>query len=163
MSQSPSTPISPDTLHFLPLSTSTSPSTPTYATLSFHKSDTIRLLNFPATLTTALEPILHVSWPPGIQSQSQNTAGQSAEFKFRGKPFGNSNTQQNVGALRLMRSILSALHDRGWELVTSVMCSTRVTAKDTLIFRQRPARGSPGHSGAPPVECSCWPPWPGTS
>ncbi|KAL2188441.1 hypothetical protein L209DRAFT_800547, partial [Thermothelomyces heterothallicus CBS 203.75] len=80
MSQSsPSTPISPDTLPFLSLSTSTSPSTPTYATLSFHKSDTIRLLNFPATLTTALEPILHASWPPGIQSESQNAAEQSAE------------------------------------------------------------------------------------
>lgn len=155
MSQSPSTPtspISPDAFPFLSLTTSASPSTPTYATLSFHKSDTIRLLNFPATLTAALEPILLASWPPGIQAQSQNTTEQSAEFKFRGKPFGNSNSQEGVGGLRLMRNILSALHDSGWELVTSVMCSKRVTAKDTLIFRQRPGWGSASHSGAPPLE-----------
>ncbi|KAL2164225.1 hypothetical protein VTH06DRAFT_3441 [Thermothelomyces fergusii] len=156
MFQSPLPPIAPHDPPSLLLEPD-SPWTSTYATLSFHKSNTIRLLNFPAAFTADLVPILHDSWPLGIQSQYQHqspfAAEQSAEFKFRGKPFGGSSAQQYVGGMRLVRNILSALHDHGWELVTSVMCSRRVSAKDTLVFRQRrPVCGSAGLPGAPPLE-----------
>jgi len=129
-----------------------SPLSSTYATLSFHKTDTIRLLHFPPALATALEPVVLASWPLGLESKSQSTAEQSAEFKCKGKPFGYYNMQHKVGGLRLVRDVLTVLHDHGWDLVTSVMCSKRYTAKDTLIFRHRQGhQGQPGNrNGAGP-------------
>ncbi len=121
-------------------STPTSPTTPhsalpsTYATLSLHKTDTLRLLNFPATLPAALEPVLSI-WKEGLESQSR--LDQSYEFKFKGRPFGYYRSVHHVGGIRLMRDVLAFLHAHGWILVTSMLCSRRYTAKDTLVFRKR--------------------------
>ncbi|KAK4156741.1 hypothetical protein C8A00DRAFT_30407 [Chaetomidium leptoderma] len=128
--------------------TSPSPSAPlrTYATVSLHKSDTIRLLNFPPDTTSALEPVILACWPPGLDSQSK--FHQSYEYKLKGTPFGYYRSQQHVGGIRLLRSVLVFLYERNWELVTSALCGRRYTAKDTLIFRQARAAESP----LPPVE-----------
>ncbi|KAL2140809.1 hypothetical protein VTI28DRAFT_3243 [Corynascus sepedonium] len=145
--------MSPSPFPLVPISTSISSVASTYATVSFHKSDTIRLLNFPLSIVTAVEPAILASWPPGVQSQSQDTVELSAEFKLKDKPFGYYHIQQNVGALRLVRDVLAVLHNHDWELVTSVLCSTRCTAKDTLIFRQRRGQISPARDrGTSPVE-----------
>lgn len=116
----------------------TPPSSPsTYATLSFHKSNTLRLLNFPQDLTSALEPLLIASWPPGLESHA--AFNQSYEYKFRDSPFGTYRRQRHVGGIRLLRDVLAFLYTHGWEIVTTVLCSHRYTAKDTLIFRRRVA------------------------
>ncbi|KAK4239634.1 hypothetical protein C8A03DRAFT_42785 [Achaetomium macrosporum] len=119
--------------------TTSSPSAPasapsTCATLSFHKSDTIRLLSFPPDITSGLESIILACWPPGLESHG--SFGQSYQYKVRGKPFGYYGTQHHVGGFRLLRDVLAFLYSRGWDLVTSLLCSRRYTAKDTLIFRQ---------------------------
>ncbi|KAK3295682.1 uncharacterized protein B0H64DRAFT_151743 [Chaetomium fimeti] len=156
MSSPLSSPSSPNpTTPFSPTSTSTTlPSS--YATLSLHKSDTLRFLNFPATLTTALEPAILAAWPPGIDSSSPAGGGgatspgpgPAVEYKCKGRPFGYYGTQQHVGGIRLVRDVLAVLYRHGWELVTSVLCSRRYTAKDTLFFRCRAQAGRPTGAGA---------------
>jgi hypothetical protein len=145
-----------------PSSTSTTPPCPapsTYATVSLHKSDVLRLLNFPPDLPTALAPIILAAWPPGLQSHNDNASDHSSEFKFKGRPFGSSRAQHYVGSVRMMRDVVAFLYARGWDLVTAAMCSRRYTAKDTLIFRQRAAAAAP----PPAVEwlalapmATCW-------
>lgn len=108
---------------------------PTYATLSFHKSNIIRLLHFPQELTSALEAVILASWPLGLESHGP--FDQSYEYKVKGSPFGHYRSQQYVGAVRLLRDVLACLHAHNWELVTSVLCSRRYTSKDTLIFHRR--------------------------
>lgn len=125
-SSSPVTPFS------LPNTTITT--TSSYATLSLHKSDTIRLLSFPDSILPAFESLVVASWPPGLESQSR--LDQSYDFKFKGSPFGYYRSQQHVGGIRLLRNVLAFLHERGWALVAPVLCSRRYTAKDTLIFKQ---------------------------
>jgi hypothetical protein len=129
-----------------PFSSSPSPPSPapsTYATVSLHKSDVLRLLKFPPDLTTALEPIIVAAWPPGLESHNDNPSDHSSEFKFKGSPFGSFRAQHYIGSIRLMRDVVAFLYARNWELVTALMCSRRYTAKDTLIFRQRAAAAAP--------------------
>ncbi|GAB1320265.1 hypothetical protein MFIFM68171_10475 [Madurella fahalii] len=112
-----------------------SPSPPTtYATVSFHKRDMIRLINFPEDISLSLQPVIVASWPPGLESSGPS--GEAYEFKVKGKPFGQVGGEQAVGGIRLLRNLFAFLHDHAWELVTPLMCSRRYTAKDTLIFRQ---------------------------
>ncbi|KAH6636281.1 hypothetical protein F5144DRAFT_173647 [Chaetomium tenue] len=144
MSSSHSSPTSP----FAPTSTSTLPSS-SYATVSLHKSDTIRFLNFPASLATVLEPVIVAAWPPGLDSSSPPAGGLSFEYKCKDRPFGYFGTQQHVGGIRLMRDVLAVLYRHGWELVTSVLCSKRYTSKDTLFFRSRSRAG--GVAGTVPA------------
>jgi hypothetical protein len=127
------------------MSSTTTAAPSSYATLSLHKSDTIRLLAFPDSLLPALEALLLASWPPGLESQSR--LGQSYDFKFKGSPFGYYRSQQHVGGIRLLRNVLAFLYEHDWVLVAPVLCSRRYTAKDTLIFRQA-GEGQP----LPPVE-----------
>ncbi|KAH6849981.1 hypothetical protein B0I37DRAFT_370381 [Chaetomium sp. MPI-CAGE-AT-0009] len=140
---SPSSPTTP----FSPTSASTLPSS--YATLSLHRSDTLRFLNFPASLTAALEPAILAAWPPGLESTpgGPNT-GPALEYKCKGRPFGYYGTQQHVGGIRLVRDVLAVLYRHGWELVTSVLCSRRYTAKDTLFFRNRAQAQAQAQAGA---------------
>ncbi|KAK0732851.1 hypothetical protein B0T21DRAFT_291396 [Apiosordaria backusii] len=105
-----------------------------YATLSFHKADSIRLLSFPDEIKSHVESLIVSTWPPGIQSTGP--CGEAYEFKLKGKPWGYFGSQDAVGGIRLLRDILALLYDCSWELVTSAICSRRYTAKDTLIFRQ---------------------------
>ncbi|KAL1839184.1 hypothetical protein VTJ49DRAFT_1803 [Mycothermus thermophilus] len=110
---------------------------PTYATLSFHKADTLRLLNFPSDLVSAFEPLIIATWPPGIERQY--SSGQAYEYKLKGRPFGTFRAQQLVGGIHLMRAAFALLRRHGWDLVFPVVCSTRYTAKDTLVFRRSPS------------------------
>lgn len=120
----------------------------TYATVSFHKTDIIRLINFPDDINLGLHPVVLAAWPPGLESAGASPSGGGAyEYKTKGKPFGWVSGQQAVGGVRLVRDLLAFLHSRAWELVAPVMCSRRYTAKDTLIFRRR-RRQSPAEEEA---------------
>jgi hypothetical protein len=113
--------------HFLP---------PTYATLSFHKADILRLLNFPSDIVSAVESLILASWPPGIEKQYPS--GQAFEFKLRGRPFGTFRAQQFIGGIHVVRVVFALLRRHGWDLTLSTVCSTRYTAKDTLVFHRSP-------------------------
>jgi hypothetical protein len=81
--------------------------------------------------------VILACWPPGIESYG--AFEQSYQYKLKGAPFGYWRSQQYVGGIRLVRDVLAFLYSHNWELASSMLCSRRYTAKDTLIFRKREA------------------------
>ncbi|KAH7349846.1 hypothetical protein B0T11DRAFT_290003 [Plectosphaerella cucumerina] len=110
---------------------------PSYASLSFHKDDLIRFLNFPSPLTRAAEPIIASAWSPGIQKDSP--APGSHTYKLRSKPWTSTADASSVASRRLVRDILAHLHAHGWFVVASLGHSIRIGSKDSLIFRHAPS------------------------
>ncbi|KAK3898025.1 hypothetical protein C8A05DRAFT_47543 [Staphylotrichum tortipilum] len=117
--------------------TTTTTTTSSYATLSFHKSNILRLLSFPDSIPAILEPFLQTRWPPGLEGPRVRFAS-ADEFRLKGSPFGYRHSGEYVGGIRLLRDVLAFLHARGWRLTASLLCSRRYTAKDTLVFRYHP-------------------------
>ncbi|KAK1756196.1 hypothetical protein QBC47DRAFT_182020 [Echria macrotheca] len=115
-----------------------------FATLSFHKRDTIRLLQFPDQLYTSLQPAILASWPPGIEASGPfaDSPG-SYHFKLKGRPFAWRTSQDSVGGARLVRDLLAFLHHFNWDLVMPLSCAQRLSSKDLLIFRPRPPSAAP--------------------
>jgi hypothetical protein len=90
----------------------------TFACLSLHMRDRIRLLRFPAEDVTQLVDIIRRSWPRGIQAKRVYDAAN--EVKLYGKPWGLSSCGNGVvDARRLICRILSGLLDMGWKLEAS--------------------------------------------
>ncbi|KAK3313526.1 hypothetical protein B0H66DRAFT_354942 [Apodospora peruviana] len=122
--------------------------TPSYpfASLSLHKSDSIRFLQFPEEIYTEAQSVILKVWPPGIQTSGPY--GESYQYKLKKRPFGSMGDQEAVGGARLVRNMITFLSSRSWDLVTPLLCSRHLGAKDTLIFRKR----SPETPPPPPVE-----------
>jgi hypothetical protein len=114
--------------------THTSPST--FASLSFHWTDKLRFINFPAAAQTSIAEQIRASWPRGIQKE-QVYAQHAYEYKLKGRPFGASGAKEAVGSRRLVRDILALLHRSGWVLLTPVSHNRQAGSKDTLIFRRQ--------------------------
>ncbi|KAL2270339.1 hypothetical protein VTJ83DRAFT_2523 [Remersonia thermophila] len=110
---------------------------PAYAALSFHKADTLRLLNLPSDTVSAFEPLILATRGPGIEKQYPS--GQAYEYKLKGRPFGTFRAEQLVGGIHRVRAAFALLRRHGWDLSLPVVCSSRYTAKDTLVFRRSPA------------------------
>lgn len=109
----------------------------TFTSVSMHKSDRIRLLNFPTDITDTIRQAIVTSWPRGVQSE--RPYGGSHEFHLRGYPWASSGNDA-IHARRLVRTILEDLAKRGWMLSLSTDVSRKSTDKDTLVFRhQNPA------------------------
>jgi hypothetical protein len=110
-----------------------------YAILSFHKTDTVKLLRFPEEVYVNIQTVMLASWPPGLQSCGPFTnEPNSYQFKLKGKPFGWMNDQDSVGGARLVRDLLAFLYHHDWEMVMPLSCARRLSAKDMLVFRPRP-------------------------
>ena len=121
-----------------------------YALLSFHKSDTVRFLQFPEELYIGIQPYILASWPPGIQNSGPFTEHpNSRQLKLKGFPFGWSRGQDTVGGARLVRDIFAFMHHSGWELVMPFSRSRQPGTKDVLIFRPRPLEAPPAQE----LEC----------
>ncbi|KAK0646227.1 hypothetical protein B0T16DRAFT_412964 [Cercophora newfieldiana] len=110
-----------------------------YAVLSFHKTDTVKLLQFPHDIYVNIQPAILASWPAGVQSCGPFTkTPNSYQFKLKGKPFGWMNDHDSVGGARLVRDLLAFLYHQNWEIVMPLSCARRLSAKDMLVFRPRP-------------------------
>lgn len=105
-----------------------------FVILSFHFSDTIRLLQFPESIYGVIAPLIRDAWPPGIQSE--RFYGESYDYKLKARPFNAPGDQEAVGSRRLVRDILAFLYRRGWVRATHLNLSRHPTTKDSLIFRQ---------------------------
>ncbi|KAK2880130.1 hypothetical protein FQN49_000544 [Arthroderma sp. PD_2] len=107
----------------------------TFACLSMHMTDRIRLLRFPVTLIPELIEMVRKGWPKGIHTPREY--GQSLEIKMKGNPWSpNSWGDSRVDARRLIARILDGLYLRGWIIKTSV----DIGHVDSLFFRfQQPA------------------------
>ncbi|KAK4169362.1 hypothetical protein QBC43DRAFT_283818 [Cladorrhinum sp. PSN259] len=108
----------------------------TYATLSFHKGDTIRLVSFPQPIIVSIESLIKRTHAGGLQSSGP--CGPAFDYKLKGRPFGEHYLLEDyINGIRIVRDIMTLLAENNWELVAQPLCSTRHTAKDTLIFRRR--------------------------
>lgn len=115
-----------------------------FASLSFHKTDTIRLLQFPEEVYVNLQPTILASWPLGIESDGPfGTTNGSYQFKLKGKPFGWLMNHESVAGARLVRDILAFIYHSNWEMVMPLACAERLSSKDLLIFRPRPPEAAP--------------------
>jgi hypothetical protein len=109
--------------------------TPTsFASLSLHMNDSLRLLHFPSPITDLLRTTITTAWPRGIQSE--RLYGGAHEFKLYGNPWLGFR-DDDVHARRLICALLAALHTQGWILELSTFVSTKNTDKDNLLFRRK--------------------------
>ncbi|OAA59330.1 hypothetical protein ISF_06265 [Cordyceps fumosorosea ARSEF 2679] len=116
-----------------------------FASLSLHMTDRIRLVQFGADDVAAVRGAIRQSWPDGIQAERPYSV--SHEFKLRGRPWSGSGTgSYAVPAITLMRDLFACLYARGWILTASTDVSRKELDKDTLIFRRQ--------GGGPPPPAS---------
>ncbi len=104
----------------------------TFASLSMHENDRLRLLQFSSDETQTIRDTISISWPNGIQSERDYYG--SHEFKLRGNPWYGSGDDA-VFARRFMTRVFETLANIGWVLTVSADLSKKTTDKDTLFFR----------------------------
>ena len=111
-----------------------------FAMLSFHRTDTVRLLQFPESIFIAIQHRILASWPPGIQTSGRfgDNPGPSFQLKLKGKPFSWSTQQDGVGGARLVRDLLAFMHEHSWRLVAPLSYGRRRGTKDVLVFEPPP-------------------------
>ncbi|KAK9245093.1 hypothetical protein V1506DRAFT_539163 [Lipomyces tetrasporus] len=106
----------------------------TFACLSMHMSDRIRLLRFPARDVAKIREIIRRGWLRGIQDTRVYDAAE--EIKLYGNPWRASSwNDEKMDARRLVCQILCGLFDLGWVLQAAVDISKKEYDKDTLLFR----------------------------
>lgn len=124
----------------IPSMTNGLPFQTTFACLSLHLTDRIRLLDFPEVTIDFFRAVIREHWTSGIQYE-RDYAG-SFEFKLRGNPWqGRGN--EAITSRRLIQNILHALHARGWVLMLSTDISKKLGDKDTLVFRHQVPEPAP--------------------
>jgi len=105
-----------------------------FASISLHKTDRIRLLQFPPEDIAAIRDVIKNNWRSGIQEE--RTYAHSYEFKCLGNPWSGKGSDA-IPARLLMRSILAYLFSCGWILTASNVVSKSILEKDTMIFRKQ--------------------------
>lgn len=98
-----------------------------FASISLHKSDTLRFSRFPAELIPVYRQTIAEAWPQGIQSECPYAG--SHEIKLVGTPW-----RGGFEAKRLINALLKTLHALGWLLTLNTDVNN---GKDTMIFRHR--------------------------
>ncbi|KAI9686811.1 MAG: hypothetical protein M1820_010557 [Bogoriella megaspora] len=121
---------------------STTPFRTTFASLSLHMTDRIRLLNFPPETMPQISALVRTRWRSGIQSE--RLYGNSYELKLSGTPWRTGMgwgdwSEQTLNSRLLIMGLLAGLFNMGWVLNAAVDISRKEFDKDTLILRaQRP-------------------------
>jgi hypothetical protein len=105
-----------------------------FASISLHKTDRIRLLQFPPEDIAAIRAIIKQNWGSGIQDE--RTYANSHEFKCIGNPWSGQGAD-SIPARILMCGILAYLYSCGWILTASTDISKSILEKDTMIFRKQ--------------------------
>jgi hypothetical protein len=105
-----------------------------FASISLHRTDRIRLLQFPPEDITAIRNVIKENWIDGIQDE--RTYAKSHEFKCLGNPWSGQGSDA-IPARILMRGILAYLFSAGWILTASTDVSKSIFDKDTMIFRKQ--------------------------
>lgn len=105
-----------------------------FASLSLHRSDRLRLLQFPPPAIDTIRDTIRTSWPRGLQDERPNSG--SLEFKLKGYPW-DGKGDDAVLARRFMHRLFGALAGQGWILSVSTEISRRATDKSTLLFRKQ--------------------------
>jgi hypothetical protein len=111
-----------------------------FASISLHKTDRIRLLQFPPENIAAIRDVIKKNWGSGIQEE--RTYANSHEFKCLGNPWSGQGADA-IPARILMRGILAYLYSFGWILTASTDVSKSLLEKDTMVFRKQVVAPSP--------------------
>jgi hypothetical protein len=147
-----------------PYDTSTQPSNfapnpafrTTFACVSMHMTDRIRLLRFPARDVQLIQDIIRHAWPRGIQNTRVYDAAN--EIKLYGNPWSSSSwSDQKTDSRRLICRVLNGLFDMGWVLKASVDISKKEYDKGMLVMyfhpcyqhRRTPTTNKPRHPSLP--------------
>jgi hypothetical protein len=114
----------------------------TFASISLHRSDRLRLIAFPQSDIDAIRGVIKASWRKGIQKEQKY--GMSHEFKLYGNPwYGQSDDA--ITSRVLIRGLLAHLFSVGWILHASTDVSKKELDKDTLFFRMQQQAPPPSH------------------
>ena len=116
------------------------PSPSILASLSLHRTDRIRLMDFPKSMLQFLGAVIRNHWAQGVQDT--RWYGGSFEIKLNGNPWVGRG-KEAITSRRLMQNILHALHARGWVLILSTDISKKIGDKDTLVFRLQAREPAP--------------------
>ncbi|KIV97911.1 hypothetical protein PV10_01611 [Exophiala mesophila] len=113
---------------FPPFSTS-------FASVSLHRTDRIRLLQFPLDEIEGVRTVIQRFWPKGIQDE--RIVNNSHEFKLNGNPWTGNSSSEKTPSRIVMREILAQLFSRGWILMVSTNISKNEYDQDTMFFRKQ--------------------------
>jgi hypothetical protein len=105
-----------------------------FASISLHRTDRIRLLQFPQSDIVAIRAVIKRSWIKGIQNEG--TYSSSYEFKLFGNPW-NGQGNEAITSRIVLREVFAYLYSVGWILHASTDVSKKEFDKDTLIFRKQ--------------------------
>jgi hypothetical protein len=105
-----------------------------FASLSLHQGDRIRMLQFPDSDVLALKEIIKKHWAKGLQNERKY--GQSHEYKLHGYPWHGQGSDAITSRV-LMREIIAHLFSEGWILHASTDISKSASDTDTLLFRKQ--------------------------
>jgi hypothetical protein len=103
-----------------------------FATLSLHKTDRIRLLQFPPQEVEKLRILIDSAWLDGIQNVRDY--GGSFELKLKGNPWTGS---KNDKAKHLLRTLFQGLYDMGWVFDAGISLAKKADAKGELSIQLR--------------------------
>ncbi|KUJ18514.1 uncharacterized protein LY89DRAFT_569398, partial [Mollisia scopiformis] len=109
----------------------------TFASVSLHRSDRVRLLGFPQSDIQSIRGVIQNSYSKGISKEQ--LYGKSHEFKLNGNPWFGQSSDAVISRV-LIREILAHLFSIGWILHASTDVSKKEMDKDTLFFRKQQAR-----------------------
>jgi len=117
-----------------PLAPSYTPFRTSFASLSLHMGDRIRMMRFPPEDVSAIRGVIQRYWGKGIQDE--RVYGPSYEFKLYGNPWAGQ-TSDAIPSRIVMREIFAYLFSQGWILHLNTDVSKSRFDKDTLIFRKQ--------------------------
>jgi hypothetical protein len=106
----------------------------TFASISLHRSDRLRLIAFPQADIDALRGVIKACWRKGIQKELKY--GLSYEFKLYGNPWYGQGDDAITSRI-IMKGVLAHLFSVGWILHASTDVSKKEFDKDTLFFRRQ--------------------------
>ncbi|KAE8441805.1 hypothetical protein EG329_004258 [Mollisiaceae sp. DMI_Dod_QoI] len=117
-----------------PSAPSYTPFRTTFASISLHRSDRLRLLGFPQSDIQAIRNVIQSSYSKGIQKEQPYAM--SHEFKLYGNPWYGQSSDTVISRI-LIREMLAYLFRIGWILHASTDVSKKELDKDTLFFRKQ--------------------------
>lgn len=128
-----------------PYPTTSTPAPPAYsstrtgsfATVSLHRFDRIRFVQFPDHDLPRILDIVTTSWSNGIQGTTQYA--ESFEIKLKGNPWNHATSGAIPGdkqARRLIRQLLEGLYNLGWLFDTGVRLCRKPNEKGWYIPRE---------------------------
>ncbi|KAF0700277.1 Aste57867_9185 [Aphanomyces stellatus] len=113
--------------------TTHTPPPPSFACLSLHCDNVLRLTDFPAAATSWIQQAATDAWPRGVTSITPTNDG-TVRIQLNGSPWSAKRASDAVQSCRLMLAILRRLMQAGYLLVGTTDVDCAADSKDMLLF-----------------------------